>query len=164
MAGNVTRFVTRANALVLSPIEMPERPEALPDVFDAFLRAAAGLRDGTLGAAWDEGTFYAIPRMDPHVLFRATPLLRDGTTLPAVLPPSWAGRVTPERVAAYFRSTLAYFDREPSWGAQMPYASVARVGDVLEVRLADVARKAYIDPLRDLAVIPRHVVDKREPA
>ena len=147
----MTRSVTTTDALVLSPYGWPASPTDAAGVLDAFARVATGLQEDDLSMARVEEGLFVAHGSAKRELFRAIPLLRDGFTLPEVLPDAWQGRVTRELVAAYFRPEWRYAPREASWGAHHTHAAVRRVAGVLEVELANAATRPFVDPLRATA-------------
>ena len=150
---DVRNALTSTDALILSLLDWPDGPHELPEVFDAFARVVDSIASGTgsVGAI-DEGRLLVGHASAPELLFRATPILADGWVAPSMVPDAWHGHLTRSLLAAYFRSDWLMWPREPSWGAQMPFADgPQRVGQALEVGLLNPAKRPFIDPLRDLA-------------
>lgn len=146
----MTKFVTATDALVLSPIEWPDAPDKLQDVFDDFARTVVGLRDNRLVGVWDERRLIVAHARSPATEFFATPVLRDGWTLPTFVPAEWGGHVTLELIAAYFSSEWLLWGREPSWGARLLFRDdpvIVEDGLLQGVELP--ATFPLVDPLRD---------------
>lgn len=144
----MTKSVTATAALVLSPIEVPEDPARLPDVFDAFTRVVAGLERGE--PVWrptDWGLQVTHPK-DPDVRFRATPLLRDGRTWAAAVPRTCAGRVTRQVVAEYMAASWAFSRREPGRGMRIPFTVIDHERHMTWSVIP--AKGPLIDPVREL--------------
>jgi len=114
----VTKSVTPTDALVLSPVGLPEDPARAKDVFDVFARAVAGLEDGLLATGWQDGMRIVAHASTVEPVFRPTPLLRDGTTFSDLVPELWDGRVTRDVVASYFDAGWLLRPRERGWGVR----------------------------------------------
>src|SRR5664280_2506568 len=148
--GPVTKPVTPTDALVLSPVDFPEKPEDEAESFDGFARVAVGLAERQLAGGWqDDGSLLMAHRGAPEPIFRATPLLRDGFTGPGWLPDSWEGHITLSIIGGYFAAEWLLYPREPDWGVHIPFDEVTPVEDGLRTRGTVPVKIPLIDPLRD---------------
>jgi hypothetical protein len=147
----VTKSVTPTDSLVLSPLDWPEGPEAVPDVHDAFARAVVGLREGRVGFCWDGGQPLIAHEEAPELMFRIATLLRDGATAPYMVPDAWQGKITREIVASYFATEWLLYQCEPGWGAHASFGEIREAGDGIDVHTSLPAKLPLVDPLRDTA-------------
>jgi hypothetical protein len=147
----VTRSVTARDVVVLSPGGLPDTPARLPDVFDAFVRIAAGMEDDSHLREKREGFIHWAAPASPETWFRVVPVLRDGTTWPQLVPPARDGRITPDAVAVYIAAPWHLFRRDAGWGAHFPIVGTADDPKGQIAYSVSEARLPMIDPLRDAA-------------
>jgi hypothetical protein len=148
--GFVTKFVTGTDAVVLSPLEEPQRPEDLPNLFDAFVRCAGALEKGTLALAWDGARPIIGHSTTAKIGFVIVFVLRDGTAPVHLLPDAWNGRITREVVASFFTTTFALAPRPPSWGAHAFFVD-GDAADATVVTMRFPVEAPLVDPYREAA-------------
>ena len=147
----MTKFVTATKSLVLSPVTWPSTSAGLADVYDAFGRAVVGLVNDEIGLGVAGDRRILAHKASTQAPFYFVPLLRDGSTMPNLVPPVWAGKITRAIVAAYLRAEWLLVRREPSWGAHLLFGETTSVDDELHVRAQVGASLPLIDPIRDIA-------------
>jgi hypothetical protein len=123
----------------------------VPDIHDAFTRAVAALEEGVVALCWENGQPLIAHVDAPELMFRMTPLLPDGATVPHVVPDAWRARITPAVVASYFNARCISYEAEPGWGAHLPFGEIREDGDELDVTTFIPAKLPLVDPLRDTA-------------
>ena len=147
MTKSVTRrALTATDALILSPVDAPRRPDVLPTIFDDFERGLFGIEAGRLYGSREGGRMCVCASPEPsedRPVYALTAVLADGRTDPGVVP---GGRITRDLVAAFLRCRLSVYDRDPSWGVRSDIRAVREDGRV-ETRFA--VHLPLVDPIRD---------------